>query len=147
MGMRKTMPVIFGLLATLFTSAGVDAQPTAVVTVETEYARFGIGADGQGVQFADVRSVTNYCRQPWAGPVARVQIDGKSHGATKAVREGDLVTLEFGESGVTIELRITAKPRYFVVEVVSVSTEKIEELAFVDLPLSVSGAPDEPFAA
>jgi hypothetical protein len=141
------MPVIFGLFATLLMSAGVDAQPTAVVTAETEYARFGIGADGQGVQFADLRSGTNYCRQPGAGPVARVQIDGKSHGATKAVREGDLVALEFGESGVTIELRITAKPRYFVVEVVSVSTGRIEELVLVDLPLSLSGAPEEAFAA
>ena len=145
--MQKTMPLILGLLGTVLLSAEVVAQPAAAITAQTEYARFGIRADGKGVELVELRSGTNYCRQGVAGPVARVEIEGKSHGATKAVAKGDVVALEFGDSGVTVELRITAKARYFVVEVVSASTEKIEELVFLDLPLSLSGAPGESFAA
>ncbi|MFH1922674.1 MAG: hypothetical protein ABIP48_22650, partial [Planctomycetota bacterium] len=49
--------------------------------------------------------------------------------------------------GMKAVLKVTALRRYFVVEVVSVSPEEIEELAFVDFPLTLTGEADEPFAA
>ncbi len=145
--MEKTMPLILGCLGSLLLSAEVVAQPAAAITAQTEYARLGIGADGKGIELVELRTGTNYCRQSAAGPLARVEIEGKSYGATKVAAKGDLVALQFGESGVNAELRITARARYFVIEVVSVSTEKIEELVLFDLPLSLTGAPGESFAA
>lgn len=144
---RKTTCVILGLLVIHVVPAAANAQPAAVMTVENDYATLVIGADGQCLQFVDRSIGTNHCRHASSGPFARVKMDGKSHAATKASFEGDRLALEFGESGVTVELQTSAKPRYFLVEVVSVSTEEIEELAFVDLPLDLSGATGEPFAA
>ncbi len=144
---RKAAFVVLGLMTLLLLPVTVDAQSTAVMTAESDDAKLVIGADGRGLQFVDRRSGTDYCRQPSSGPFARVRLDGKSHVATAASLDGERLALEFGESGVRVELKITAKRRHFVVEVVAVSTEKIEELAFVDLPLQLTGATDEPFAA
>ena len=127
--MQTTMPLILGLLGTVLLSAEVVAQPAAAITAQTEYARLGIGADGKGIELVELRTGTNYCRQSAAGPLASVEIEGKSCGATKAAAKGDLVALQFGESGVNAELRITARARYFVIEVVSVSTVTEESSA------------------
>ena len=147
MTLPKTTLVLLGLFALLLLPVVAGAQPTPVVTVENDYARLAIGADGQTLEFVDRDSGTNYCRQPAPGVFAIVKLDGKSHGATKAAYENERLKLEFGESGVTVDLRVKAMPRSFLVEVVSVSTEKIEELVFVNLPVSLTGALDEPFAA
>ncbi len=44
-------------------------------------------------------------------------------------------------------LKVTAHAQHLVLEVVSVTGEQVEELTFIDLPLSLRGTPQEPFAA
>ena len=134
-----------GVLLLLPTVA--DAQPTAIMTVENDHARLGIGANGQIVQFVDRTDGMDYCRKPSPGTFAIVKIDGTNHSATKAMAEGERLTLDFGTSGVTVDLRIKAEAHYFLVEVLSVSTEEVDELVFVNLPLSLTGAVHEPLAA
>lgn len=143
----KATVVLFGLASVLLIPVEADAQPATVISVENDYARLAVGADGHVVEFVDRHSGTNYSRKPSSGPFAVVKIDGMSQPATKAVSEGERLVLEFGESGVRVELQIMAMPHYFLVEVVSVSTDRIDELAFVNLSTSLTGAAGEPFAA
>ncbi|NLS94862.1 MAG: hypothetical protein GXX96_22130 [Planctomycetaceae bacterium] len=143
----KSTHIVIGLILFILQSAAAAAQPAAIMTAETDYASIAIGADGQCQAFVDRAGGTNYCRTPSPGPFARIALEGKTHVATAARLNGDRLRLEFGESGVAVGLKVTARPKYFVVEVVDVSTDAIEELVFVDLPLKLTGAADEPFAA
>lgn len=147
MRLGKTTSALFGLASVLLLPVVAAAQPAAVMSMENDYARLAVGSDGQVFEFTDIGSGTDYCRKPSSGPFAVVKIDGKNHPATKAAYEGNRLLLEFGESGLRAELQITAMPHYFLVEVVSVSTDKMDELVFVSVPTSLTGAADEPFAA
>ncbi len=145
MRLSKTLvSLIFGM-AWALPCVAAESQPVAVMTAENDYAKIAVGANGQNLQFIDRQSGVDYCRQP--SPFARVSKDGKTYGASKAAYSDGRLTLEFGQSGVTAVLQVEAVKRYFVVEVVSVNPEQIDELAFVDIPLTLSGAMDEPFAA
>lgn len=123
------------------------AAEAAAVNVENDYAAIAVDTAGQNLRFVDRSSGVNYCRAGSPGPFSRVKIGGQTFAATEAASEGERVTLRFGASGASAVLKIEARPRYFVVEVLSTSGHEIEEMAFVDLPLTLSGAEDEPFAA
>ncbi|NQT11972.1 MAG: hypothetical protein HQ582_04430 [Planctomycetes bacterium] len=128
-------------------STAADAQPAPVMTVENDYATIAVGPAGQNLSFTDRGSRVDYQRKGAPSPFARVRKDAKSFAATKAAYSDGRLTLEFGQSGVTAVLQVTALARYFVVEVVSVTPEQIEELVFVEVPLTLTGAADEPLAA
>lgn len=79
--------------------------------------------------------------------MAQVRQGGKYHGATSAEMKEGLLRVGFGTSGIEAALRLTARPHYLLVEVVSASGEGIEELVFVDVPLALKAEPGEPLAA
>ena len=139
--------IILGLSGCLAALASPTIAAEAAVKVENDYAAIGVDAAGQNLRFLDRSSGVNYCRAGSPGPFSRVKIGGQAFAATEAASEGEQVTLRFGASGASAVLKIEARPRYFVVEVLATSGGAIEELAFVDLPLTPRGAEDEPFAA
>ncbi|NQT40471.1 MAG: hypothetical protein HQ581_23455, partial [Planctomycetes bacterium] len=142
----KTLVVLVcGIASVLPSVAAETPQPPAVMTVENDYLKIAVAASGQTLHFIDRRSGVDYCRP--ALPFARVRKDGKTYAATKAAYSSGRLTLEFGPSGVTAVLQVKASKTYFVMEVVSVNPEQIDELAFVDIPLTLTGATDEPLAA
>jgi hypothetical protein len=114
--------------------------------VENDYARIGLRADGNLVQFVDRQSGTDYCGQPETAAFARVTKDGKEYPSTSASLADGRLTLGFGEAAVEAVLKVTAEPHYFTVEVVSVSDEAVSQFVFVDIPLALKGDPAEPFA-
>jgi hypothetical protein len=114
---------------------------------ENEYARWVIGSDGRTLQFADKRTNANYSVNKPGTAVAWVKEGGKEFAASSVTQDGDRTTIAFDKSKVAATLRITTKPHYFIAEVVSVSDEKIDELTFVDVPLTLKASPDEPFGA
>ena len=138
------VPLICGVASGL-PCAAAETQPVAAMTAQNDYAKIAVAANGQIVQFIDRRSGVDYCRK--ASPFARVKKEGKTCAATKAEYSNGRLTLEFGQIGVTAVLQVEAAKRYFAVEVVSVDPQGIDELAFVDVPLTLTGAPGEPFAA
>ena len=141
---RKTLLPVVLFAASIVPTAAADSQPTVAMNVTNEYAEIAVGTNGQVLHFIDRQTGVDYCMQP--SPIARVQKDGKSHSATGAAYSDGRLTLEFGQSGVVAVLRVTATKDYFVVEVLSVNSEQIDELAFVDIRLKLTGALDEPFA-
>lgn len=139
--------VVICCAAAISRPAPADAEPETAVILENDFARITIGSGGENLEFLDRRSGVNYQARPSSAPFARVKVQGKSYAATAATYENERLTLQFGAAEVTAVLQFTTRPRYFVVEVVSVDTDRIEELTFVDVPLTLTGALDEPFAA
>jgi len=137
-------------LATLSVICGFaltnSAQPEPAMAIENDYARITVGADGRTTQFADRQSGTNHCAQPGKLPFARISQGGKSYPATEASYADGRLTLRFGEADVTAVLKVAAQRRYFTVEVESVSDKSISQFTFVDVRLTLRGAPVEPFA-
>ena len=143
----KTIVLTLPFLASASFACGAPASAPVALTVENDCAKIVVGTNGCLVGFIDRRSGQNYCRHPSGAPLARVKLYGKSYAASKATLAGERLTLELGTSGVTAVVQIKAQPRHFLVEVLSVSSDAIEEFAFVDIPLSLTGAAQEPFAA
>jgi hypothetical protein len=125
--------------------AQATAQPAMVL--KNDHAELAIGNDGGNVRFADRRAVVNYCDTKAKTPFARVKKGGKEFGATAAAYERGVLTARFGEAGVTAAIKVTAKGHYFIFEVKDVQGDGVEEFTFVDVPLTIKGRPDEPFAA
>ena len=118
----------------------------ADVVLENDYFKYQIAGDGRNMSFIDKSSGTDYCNRADVSYCASIVRDGKEYPVSSAVQSGDMVTLEFRDSGVTAKLRtLTAKDR-IVIEVTDVQGN-VESLCFINVPLTLEGMPYEPFAA
>jgi hypothetical protein len=123
-----------------------SAEPKVACTFQTTSFKWTIGSDGRSLSWTDIRDQKNYCpASKWA--VAFVRKAGTYYAVTAAEFKGDLLRLQFGESGLHAILLIAVKPYHLLVEVVSLTGEGAEELVFVDLPLTLQGTSEEPLAA
>ena len=113
------------------------------ITIENEYARYVIGSDGANLHFIDKQTGADYCVTEPKSSFARVKQAGQEVNASAASYTDGRITVRFGESGVSAVIGVTAKERYFVFEVLSVTGEQVEELVFVDISLTVQGTPEE----
>ncbi len=148
MKLRENLPLrtllVVGCLSVGLPAGG--AEPKLACTLQTEHVQWTIGIDGRSLAWVDRGDQQDYCPASHP-PVATVKKAGTYHAATAAALKDGLLELQFGDSGVQAVLRFTAKPRYLLVEVVSLAGEGAEELVFVDLPLTLKGQPGEPLAA
>ena len=94
------------------------AEPKLACTLQTEYVKWAISADGRSVGWVDLRDQQDYCPASHP-PVATVKKAGLYHAATVAELKDGLLELRFVYAGVQAVLRATAKPHYLLVEVVS----------------------------
>ncbi|MCX5757959.1 MAG: hypothetical protein NTU83_05545, partial [Candidatus Hydrogenedentes bacterium] len=124
---------------------GVIPPVNAPAVLENDSVRWELGANGRTLHFIDKRSGQDYFdpKQEATTPYAKKQ--GKTYAVTVAAYENGRLTLAFGDSDVKAIVRATLEKRYLVLEVLSVSGEP-DELAFVDIPLTLKGNLDEPFA-
>jgi hypothetical protein len=113
---------------------------------ETDYARWGISADGKVTCVEDKRAKKNYAVSP-AVPFAQLRKTGKDHAATSTRFADGKLTVIFGESGVTATIAVTAHKHYIVFEVLSVTGGQPDELVFANFQLTLSGHDKEPLAA
>ena len=131
-------------------AAGAVAQTegqNAAITLENDCVKWVIGADGRNLQFVDKQSGQNYVNEQAGSFFASGNKDGKAINASKATYENGKLSLTFGDSGVRAEIGVTIEKRSFRLEVLSVSGSGVQELAFADVPLTLKGKLDEPFAA
>jgi len=120
------------------------ADPVAVV--EGESIRLTVSADAHVVGLFDCRTGANYVAGQ-GSPCAAVRIGDQLHPATALSVVDDEWRVRFGESGFAASLRVTARPRHLVWEVVSTDGTPIDEFTFCDIPLTLQGSPAEEFAA
>ena len=116
------------------------------IEIENRYVRYVIGSDGRNLHFVDKRTGKDYCVQEPGSSFARVKKAGRNYDASSVSYADGRLKVQFGESGVGAVIGVVARDRYFVLEVVSVSDEDVEELVFLDLRLTLRGVPEEPFA-
>jgi hypothetical protein len=134
-------------------SAAAAAGPP--ITLETQHLRLVIAADGHVVSFLDKQTGKDYCPKDSRPAFAQIKREGKYFRPTLCEMADGQIKLTFGEPGVTVLLKPTAKSDYIVLEVASVSDTKVEELSFgmvrVTLSKNVSSmagvAADDEFAA
>ncbi len=138
------MSVLAWLIVSAISGApGVPAQ----FTVETAHAAWVFGADAITRQFNDKAAGTNYALPAAASvPFARVLKDGAWCPATSANLENGRLVVGFGPAEVEAVLRVQPGPDYFVVDVLSLEGEGVTEIVFFDVPLTLKGTLDEPFA-
>lgn len=116
------------------------------ISFENEYTRYVIGADATNLGFIDRRTGADYCVKAPRSSFARIKRAGQEVNASWASCADGRITVRFGESGVSAVIGVTTKPHHFVLEVLSVTGEQVEELTFVDLSLAARGTPEDPFA-
>ena len=117
---------------------------TMDASFENSYLKLVIGRDGRSVHFIDRKTGKDYCK-PGAA-FASVTKAGAVFPATQAVQDGDKLRLLFDGSGVEATVKITAKKDYFVMEVVSLTGDGVSAFNTIDIPLTLNGTMDEPFA-
>jgi len=115
------------------------------MTIETEnsYAQYLIGDCGENLSFMDKRTGKNYCTP--GSLMARIRKAGLEYTVSAASFTNGRITLQFGGSGVSAEIMITAREHYFIVEVLSISDQTVEEFTFIDIPLTLDDSVDESF--
>jgi hypothetical protein len=136
----------FGLAAAAAGPAGKPTQAPMNIALENEFARYEISAAGKNLHLVDKRTGADYCAHQPASACAAMTRAGAAYPATAASYRDGKITLTFGEAGASAVLRVAVRAHYFVFEVLSVSGEGVEELVFAQLPLTLRGRPDEPFA-
>ncbi len=139
----RTAILLLGMFLAWCGAAGAQG---ASVTLETAGFRCVVGADGKAIGFVDRKSGTDYLDHGAETPFARVSKGGKEYPVTSVSREGGRLRLEFAGADAGAELEIRDRGRYLVLEVKEVRGV-VESLTFMDIPLTLKGRPDEPFAA
>lgn len=116
------------------------------ISIETDTLLYVIGPDGRSRVFTDKSTGRDYCRTDTARPFASIEVGGATHTASAVEREGDRISVTFGESGISAVLRVEEHDRYFTLEVESLEGTSDGRLSMVDIPLMLEGRLYEPFA-
>ncbi len=127
-------------------AASLAGEAPAAIVLQTEFFRYEIGPDGRNLHFIDKRAGQDYAA-PGDHRFARVRCGTTMHPASSVVPRGEQIEVAFGTSGARAVLRAKAHPHHLVLEVAAVTGPPIDELTIVDIPLTLQGKADEPFAA
>ena len=103
--------------------------------------------DGVAAAFVDRASGRDNLDADQRRPIARLCVDGAWEPVISADRDGDTVTLGFGDGLGNVKLSITEHARYIELAVEEVCCEEVDELVFFDLATTCSPSPDTTFAA
>lgn len=127
-------------------------DPVSILTVETRHLRLVIDSAAQTREFTDLASGANYAATganyaATGAPLCIATIDGATQVATSAHREADQLYLAFGETQLSVVLRIETRAEYLICEVIAVEGSVPRQMTFVDIPLTLTGRGDEYFAA
>ena len=134
----------------LFTSFSLRVAAQEPVRQEgalaTRWFVLTVASDGTTTSFRSrVTGVDYSARASHPIPLARVTVGGRSVPVTALRATGQVWRLSFGDTGVAVALRAISRDVYATLEVASV-TGQPTDLQFLDLPLTLKGTPEEPFA-
>jgi hypothetical protein len=144
-GMRTLkQPLI--LLCLAFLTVKTPAADSNLV-LENSLIRYAISPDARNAAFDDRVTGTDYLRTAGPSACALVRVQGQEQVATSASLAEGRLTLQFGASGIAVVLKTEVRPSFIVLSVESVSGGEIDSLTFLNVPLTLRAAPDEPFGA
>ena len=106
---------------------------TAAATFENQFAKLAVSPFGRCAALID--KSTGEDRIHRTTPLVSIKIGDQTHTRAKcSLKEGKLI-FQFKKAETTVVLGVTAKPRYFVFQVESVSNAAVDEVTFVNLSL------------
>jgi len=117
-----------------------------MIELRNQYVNYIIGADGVSLHFIDRRSGEDYCRHDPDRALARIRMGEKTWEASAASYASGKLTVRFGDSGVSALVGVRTYINYFVLEVLSISNEDVDELTFIDLHLAPGDQSDKAFS-
>ncbi len=124
--------------------AGQEA-PT-VYSTANEYVRLTLRADGCWGQLTDLRTGHDYCARVAPPVAAHVRVGDRDCPAVAAERDGQRLVLRFAETDARATLTVTTHPHHFVIEVCATEGDGVESLTLLDLPTTLTGAPEDPLS-
>ncbi|MFO1514175.1 MAG: hypothetical protein U1F83_14885 [Verrucomicrobiota bacterium] len=123
------------------------AEASKPVEFENAYVKYVIAADGSISAFIDKQSGTDFYDRQRGAKFARLRKTGKQFGASRATYSDGKLQVQFGESGVSATIGVAIEKRYLTFELLSISDAAVDELVFVDLPLTVTNSLADRFQA
>ena len=133
----------------------LPAQVAApAVTLENDTVKLLLDRRARVIGFIDQASGKDHCAKTFVD-FATATKDGKVYRPSSGVYRNGTLTLTFGRSALTAEIKVTVKERYFVLELSSVSDPAVDEFVMGGLRVglskrvsaSVAWAADDEFAA
>jgi hypothetical protein len=143
---RCTMRTILFILCLPFL-AGPALAAEADLVLENPLFRYTLSPEARNVSFVDRTTGTDCFHATGHAPCALVHAQGKDFPATAATLAQGRLTLEFGTNGIKVVLKTEVHQSFITLTVESVSGGEIDSLTFLNVPLTLKGAPDEPFGA
>lgn len=144
---RRMVMAVAGMLCAAMGAFAQDMPESApVIVFENESFRYEIASNGHNVAFIDKSTGTNYLKAAESNPLAHVTIGGTVAPVSRAAYAGGVLTLGFGESGAEAAVRVEMHARHMVMEVASFKGESVEQFTFLNVPLSLDGSLNDPFA-
>lgn len=116
------------------------------IGIENAYFTYEISPKGKNLGFFDKTSGVDYLYSDTISYCAYVVRDGKREHVQSVSLEDDLLSLDFGDSGVTAKVQIEPANDHVILRVIEV-TGSVESLTFLNIPLVLEAMPEEPFAA
>jgi hypothetical protein len=140
----KTRLLLLGLLLG-YASAGLGQQPAIVM--ENTHLRYTISADGQNVGFVDRATGIDYLKRDAPSACASMRCSGVERPATSARFADGRLTIEFGDAKAKTVLRVTPRDAYIQLTVDAIHGDNVDSVIFLNVPLTLQGRQEEPFAA
>ncbi|HOB97810.1 MAG TPA: hypothetical protein PKM43_03565 [Verrucomicrobiota bacterium] len=128
-------------------ACAAGAQPSDTVVLENEHFRYTIAADGRNLAFVDKSTGTDYLRPGSSTFCASALRAGTEHPARSVSLAENRLRLGFSGLDLDVTLRLEPRPSCIRVGVEAIRGDDIDALVFLNVPLTVRGAPDEPFGA
>ena len=141
-----TARILAGLV--ILCAAGASEEPPRGAAVfENAHVRYTISADGKNLAFVDRLTGVDYLKRSPESSCALVRTKGKEYPATSVAFSDGRLVLGFGEGNVEVILTVEPRRTYILLTVESVKGDSPDSIAFLNVPLTVKGRPDESFGS
>jgi len=135
------------ILATLIISVAQASAQEKPVVIENAHVRYTISADGKNFAFVDRVTGTDYLRRDTSSACALLRRNGKEYPATSVLFSDGRLVLQFAEPHVEVSLRVEPRNSHVLLTIESVKGDQADSVAFLNIPLTLKGRPDESFGS
>lgn len=115
------------------------------IGIENAYFTYEISPKGKNLGFVDKTSGVDYLYSDTVSYCAYVVRDGKREHVQSVSLSDNVLSLDFGDSGVTAKVQVEPVNDHVILRVIDV-TGSVESLTFLNIPLELEAMPEEPFA-
>jgi len=128
------MRTLFTVMLTLGTVCPTRAED---FVYENDSVRFVLGSDGLNRSLVEKSSGKNWLSEK-PSRFAWIRKAGQIYPATAVASSDGLLRITFATSGVTADYRVTPRASYFVIELISLSDEAVEEVCLAQLDTRIA---------